>query len=319
MGAAFKHVLYKSALVDGNKAVYLVSCGYADKIKFTQNFTFDDDCKIVLSKLNSGDKAFTSKVMSVNVDMADVKSQLLYNRNTNQLQLRVLSLEEAKYKRSTMTEIRYYFSLIAYFDPETLNIKGIKPLAGKKIAEYAQAHIDKDYVYSGTPKKMKINSNGTTAILMEENKSGQGHADLGAIGVSILSDTGAEVNGYAITKTQVMYSNVDNDRFMSYDYISVPTGNYVLFNDLATNTDKDEHDAKHRKVAGASKTNTVVYKLNENSIDRFFLFGEPAENSSIFCYIDGTDYNEPTKTYATVIIERTGKDKKARVAWVTFD
>jgi hypothetical protein len=319
IGAAFKHVLYSSAVVDGNKSVYLVSRGYNDKIKFTQNFTFDDECKVVISRLNAAEKVFTSKVMRVNIELAEVKSQLLYNRNTNQLQLRLISLAESKYKRSTQTEIRYYTSMIAYVDPQTLGITGIKPLAGRKVSEYAQAHIDKDYSYSGTPRKMTINNDKTTSVLMEESFSRQGQSDLGAIGLSVLSDTGSEIGGYAITKTQVMYNNVDNDRFMSYDYVSVPKGNYVIFNDLTTNKDKDEHDTRHRKVAGASLTNTVAYKLGDNSIDRLYLFGEPQDKSCTFCYIEGTDFNESSNTYATVIIERTGREKHARVAWVSFN
>ncbi len=320
VGASFRHSLYKTAAVDGNKCVYLVSSGYYDKIRFLpSSLTFDEDCKVVLSKLKVTDKAFTSKVMKVNIPFRDVNAQLLYNKNTDRLQLRIRTLEESKFKRTAQTTTRYYLSLISYFDPETLDITYIAPLAARKVAEYAQSHIGSDYSYSGVPKKMTINIDKTTSVLMEESYSGQGRAGLGAIGVSILSDTGAEISGYAISKKQVTYNNIDNRRFMSYDYVSIPNGNYVIFNDAASNIEKDESDAGRRKVAAASLTNAVAYKLSENNIDRMYLFGAPKDNSSVFCYTDGTDFDKTTRVYATVMVERTGREKQARIAWVTFE
>ena len=49
------------------------------------------------------------------------------------------------------------------------------------------------------------------------------------------------------------------------------------------------------------------------------LFGEPdGKKASTFCYIESSDYNKDINTYATMIVERDGKDKSARIAWITF-
>ncbi len=318
-GAGFTHVIYNSALVDGNKHVYIVSCGFREKIKPSQQLTFDQDSKFIISKLGANEKAFTSKVMELKVELSNGRSQMLYNRKINKLQLRTISLAETKYKRMSATETRYYLSLISYLDPETLQIEGVKPLVADKVSEYAQNHIDKDYSYSGIPERMIMNKDMTTSILMEERSSGEGRAGLGAIGVSVISDTGGEICGYAIQKSQVMYHNVDNARYMSYDYLSSAKGNYVIFNDLATNTEKDEGDSRHKKVSAVSITNAIGCKLGNNSIDKFYLFGAPQDNSCTFCYTEGTDFSDNFDTYATVIVERNGRDKQARIAWVTFD
>lgn len=161
---------------------------------------------------------------------------------------------------------------------------------------------------------------------------------LGPVGVSELSDTGAEVHGYAISKKQKaddvfphLYISQrskgiftparksNTDAFLSFDYINAPNGNYIVFNDLPGNADKDETDDNVKTVKSVSATNTMCYKLNEPKLDRFFLFGEPdGKRSSTFCYIESSDYNKDINTYATIIVERDGRSKAAKIAWIKF-
>ena len=166
--------------------------------------------------------------------------------------------------------------------------------------------------------------------------------ELGPVGVSELSDTGAELHGYAISKLQqaqgtlpVLYmsgrskglftypqsfSHKSNDNeFLSYDYINASNGRYVIFNDLPKNSDKDEEEENRKMVKSVSSTNTICYKLNEPKMDKFFLFGEPDDkHSSTYCYIESSDYNKDINTYATMIVERDGRSTQSRIVWVTF-
>ena len=69
-----------------------------------------------------------------------------------------------------------------------------------------------------------------------------------------------------------------------------------------------------------SSTNTMCYRLNDPKMDKFYLFGEPGDhNNSTFCYIESSDYNTDLNTYATMIVERDGRDKVAKIAWVKFE
>ena len=114
--------------------------------------------------------------------------------------------------------------------------------------------------------------------------------------------------------------NINNNEFLSYDYIYTDKGRYVIFNDLPTNADKDENEEKRKTVAYVSKTNAMCYKLNDPKMDKFFLFGEPTDDSkSTFCYIQSSDYNKDLKTYALMINERDGRDKATKIAWITFE
>ena len=318
----FRYTRYSSVMVDGNKRVYLVLSGFREKPKYAVEMPLRivGDSKIVVAKLNAGEKVFTNKTVNLNVDLSDeIASQMLYNKKNNQLELRTKSLSDSKTKRLTGTTTRFYLSLIMYIDPETLNIISAKPINGQMVNEYGTAHIDKDYEFTGVPNKMFINKDNTTSVIMEKTASMEGKSFLKDIGVSVLADSGIEASGYAIAKSQQETHGIDNAQFMSYDYISTPKGNYLLFNDMVSNIGKDEDDSRRRKVSAASLTNSVGYRLNNNSLERLFFFGEPGDNSSTFSYTSGTDYNEGANTYATIIIERTGRKKEARLAWVTFE
>ena len=111
----------------------------------------------------------------------------------------------------------------------------------------------------------------------------------------------------------------NTNAFLSYDYINAPHGNYIVFNDLPANADKDE-DEKVKTVKSVSGTNTMCYKLNGPKLDKFYLFGEPdGRRSSTFCYIESSDYNKDLNSYATVIVERDGRSKAAKIAWLKFN
>ena len=171
---SFRYTRYSSVLVDGNKSVYVVLSGFKEKPKYALEVPprMVGDSKIVVAKLNAGEKVFTNKTVNLNVDFSDeVASQMLYNRKNNQIELRTKSLSESKTKRFTGTTTRFYMSLIMYIDPETLNIINAKAVSGQMVNEYGIAHIDKDYEFTGVPNKMFINKDNTTSIIMEKTAS----------------------------------------------------------------------------------------------------------------------------------------------------
>jgi len=317
----FEFYFYSSAFVDGNKHVYLVLSGFAERPRYnTSDLKANGDCKAIVAKLNTGEKTFTNTVLDINVDFGqELTTQMLALKNGNYLQLLIKAVTETKKKMNGSLEIKYYTSLIAYLAPESLQILGVAPIGGAKVNEYGQAHIGDKYEFTGVPESMVINKDNTTSVLMEKGESMQGKSYLKDIGVSVFSDSGAEIAGYAIRKSQQETRGVDNDQFMSYDYISTPRGNYVLFNDKISNIGKEEDNSRRHRTLSASFTNSVAYKLDNNKIEQFFFFGEPDGNTSTFSYTSGTSYNDALNTYATLIIEREGKQKHARLAWVTFD
>src|SRR5262249_4820297 len=94
---------------------------------------------------------------------------------------------------------------------------------------------------------------------------------------------------------------------------------YIIFNDDNKNFDQDEDDKKRKTVVKVSKLNTICYPLNSSTLSKFFLFGEPGDNQSNSLHIDASDYDESTNTYSTIMVERDGRDRSARLVWVKFD
>jgi hypothetical protein len=129
---------------------------------------------------------------------------------------------------------------------------------------------------------------------------------------------------YIATRTKGKWSNqkgyANYNSFLSYDYISTDKNRYILFNDDRKNFDKDEDERKRKLVTNVNKLNTVCYNLNGGLLSKYYLFGNPeSKDQSNACYVEASDYDKNTSTYATVMIERDGRDRQARMVWVTFD
>ncbi len=344
-GGAFKYLRYIGAVVDGNKRLYVTTYGHNGNSE-------DAAARVIVSCLTVGEKDFKHNLLNFSEDFDDTKSVMTYNRNANRIQLLTLSQTGKKTKFFTGTTTTFFMTLLTYVDPESLAVTNVKPILGRKVADYVHSNIDKEYDFQGLPQHMVINKDNTTTILEEEIRTEtmtqngavvQEKTLLGAIGISELNDTGAEIHGYAISKKQMTQSILPKlyisnrskgvytpapqygfisgnvNQFMSFDYINAPKGRYVIFNDLPANYEKGEDERKRRTMSSVSGSNTICFKLGENSIDKFFLFGEPDDDKGTFCYIQASDYNKDISTYATLIVERIGRKKESKLAWVTFE
>ena len=335
----FKYLKYIGSVVNSNKRVYVATYGYNGN-------SSDVASRVIVSKLSVGDSNFAHKLLNFSEDFDRTQSVMRYNATTNQIQLLTLSYTQSKrHIMSNKTE-NYYLLLLSTIDPESLALLHLHQMVGAKINDYGKKNIDKDYEYAGLPQQMIINNDNTVTVLSEEMNQvtkSSGHTTitrtyLGPIGISELSDTGAELRGYAISKKQRAEGTFPNlyisqrskgifmvahkgnsNEFLSYDYINSPNGRYVIFNDLPGNSDKDEEDDSRKTVSSVTSTNTMCYKLADEKMEKSYLFGQPeGKKESTFCYIESSDYNKEINTYATMIVERDGKSRSARVAWITF-
>jgi hypothetical protein len=107
-----------------------------------------------------------------------------------------------------------------------------------------------------------------------------------------------------------------NIGFYSFDYISAPSGRYVIFNDHPKNFERDA-EKKPKTLQGVSEANTICYKLNPGGeMSKMYFFGEPDKDfDNRLCMISSGDYTPETGDYAVMIIEKNGRKKQARLAW----
>jgi hypothetical protein len=170
--------------------------------------------------------------------------------------------------------------------------------------------------------------------------------ELNAIGIIEYDAAGNEKNGMAINKMQqangridplyisqkgngywalrggygqsIAIGGVNNNAFMSYDYVNTGSNAYVLYNDYPENFDKPV-GKKLKEVMAISEANTVACNIAGGKMEKFYLFGQPKDDDhSKFCYIESSNFQQSSNTYATLVVDRDGRKKMAKVAWVKF-
>jgi hypothetical protein len=339
----FKYLRYIGAVVDGDKRIFISTYGAAS--------LNGNEGRVFISSLKAGDKKFVNKALEFTEDFKETKSVMLYNHGNNSLQLLTLSYARGQVSFFGNATKTTYLSFMAYIDPESLDLKSVKPIAGQKINEYAHTVLNTDLNYKGLPQNMIINKDNSTTILSEEmswkitreqTRAGtivHYYTFMGGIGANELNADGTEKSGYWIRKQQeagglieplyissrtkgrwnYLDGHAEHNSYMSYDYINTDNNRYIIFNDDDKNFDKDEDEKKRKVVVKVNKLNTICYSLNGTGINKSFLFGEPGDGVSNSLHIDASDFDKASGTYATIMVERDGRDRSAKLVWIKFD
>ncbi|RYE23372.1 MAG: hypothetical protein EOP51_10760 [Sphingobacteriales bacterium] len=343
----FKYIEYISMTVLGDKSVFVCSYGY------NTASSGGKDSRVIVSRLSKGKNAFTHKLLEFTDDFKSTQGFMQYNPGTNMLQLLTLTYMKTKSKMFSSKSTSYYATLISYIDPESLYIVSTKPVMNEKTSDYIVSKLGGES-YNGLPQQMIINPDNSTTVLSEEmqaeivTRNGTSYTSrtyLGNIGMSTLDTKGNETSGIAIAKKQqadgavdpmyiaakskglwsyrggftMMRISLENNAFMSFDYLPTSGGQYILYNDYNENYEKGDNSPKRKTVAAISEANTIYYKINNGAVSKGYLFGKPANDDvSKFCYIEASNYQPATGTYATLVVKRDGRKKVACVAWVKF-
>ncbi len=341
----FKYIDFIAMAVD-KQAAYICTYGYPGKWS-------SKDSRLVISKLALTNNEFVHRQLEFSEDFRATSGIMLYNPGTNLLQLMTLTEISTKSNFLTGASTTRLLSLMNYIDPQTLTIIASKPLAAQMVSEHLTRQLGKESRYYGVPQQMVLNRDNTTTVLMEEmqrivkRNASTGaiistQTNLGGIGVSELNDRGMEEDGHVILKMQVSaglfypmyiarkskglwsyrgsgFRGMHNNAFLSFDYVNTDKGRYILFNDYPANFEKAEGKRKRKPVKTISGSNTVCYKMQHGRPESFYLFGQPGKGQSRFCYVEASHYLADQKTYATLLMQRNGREKKASIAWVEFE
>ncbi len=340
----FKYLRYIGAVVVNN-TVYACVYGYNTAASGGK------DSRVILSKLAAGNDKFTHKMLEFTDDFKETEAIMQYNPGSRMIQLLTLTLVKSKHSVVGYKSKNYYMALMSLVDPETLTIISSKDLNTPKASEYAVQKLGVDG-FSGMPQRIAINSDNTTTLLSEglhqaTTSRGGSYTTFGNIGISDLDNRCSETDGYAIRKEQTAEHSIDaffgdrkakgiwrfglplmmpwrnkgleNGGYFSFDYLTTPGARYVILNDYPENFDKEQNSKKWKDVNYVSESNTIFYKIENGNVSKEYLFGKPTENNKYkFSYIASSDYQPATNTYATLIVQRDGKEKLARIAWVKF-
>lgn len=340
----FKYLDYITMAVDKERVV-LASYGYNTKASGGK------DSRVIISKLNAGESEFAHQLLDFTDDFKNTAGIMRYNPGSDKLQLLTCTYTESKGKFMSNKTTNYYLVLMTYINPKTLDVISSKPLESKKVTEYFNSHFKTKVPFSGLPQNMIVNNDFTTTILSEELlretvTSSRGsvsyRTQLDNIGVLKLNMDGEEIYGSGVQKSQYTMNlmntffhaqdqkgtwqfitsfamaNTNNKHFMSFDYINTEHQTYIFFNDLQENM--DNYGVKEpRRLSSISGTNMVVHSFGKDT-KSFYGFGKPKNDKDhTFFNRKASDYQNSSKTYATMIIENEGRKKQARIAWMTFE
>ena len=347
--APFKFTRFIGMAVIGDKQVNVCTYGFN-----TERSSGEKDSRVIVSRLAKGDKSFKHNMLDFSDDFRDTKAIMHYNPGTNMLQLLTVTFMKTKSKFFSSRASTYYLTLMSYIDPENLSVAFTKPMVTQKASEYAFKHFGTQDSYSGMPQNMLINQDHSTTMLMEEmstqttTQNGRVIREqtfLGGAGITELNERGGEESGYVLPKMQMASGIIpplyiskksqgfwsyrpgtmmgfggggNNNAFMSYDYVDAGKDRYIIFNDYPSNLSRD-HSQKRKMVTTISDANTVCFKIKDGEADMFLPFGVPqSDRQTNFSYIESSSFLPETNTYATLMMQRDGRDKKAHIAWIKF-
>lgn len=269
--------------------------------------------------------------------------------------LTTVNVEKEEKRNKTVT---YFGSYMKYID-----YKSLQPISTSVIInEKVQSFIDKNFElkkpqrFIAKPQDFIMNADNTTTIISEESNekittiTNGGRVSYGSntiyetnfdiVGVTIINDKGAELDGYAIYKKQLATQEFDSYyllsqkkgapfigrgieslgqylKFFSVDYLITNTGIHIIYNDAQENFDAPER--KFARVSGASTASVILHKYSNGKIEKINMYAEPTKKANTFGLIGAHHYSREKNTYTTVVMQREGRKKVARVVWVKLD
>lgn len=336
----FKYVTYVGMYVMGTESVYVAAYGY------NTTASGGEDSRVFISKLKPADQSFTHLQLEFTDDFKRTEGILKYHKPSGMIQMLTLTFVESEGIKN------YYISLMNYIDPQSLQIVKSVPIPTENIQLFAKRNELGIEKFSGMPIDLIFNQDNTSTILMEEIStyvSERGHSTLYLknIGIATLDEKGQEQDGYAIIKNQEvegedmgnlyhakkgkglwsyktkrgmqMYTPNDSRSFFSYDYINSNTNkNYVIFNVLTEDYGVEKFDDLHY-TKRVSSTVAAYYMLENGQVTKHYLFGRGTDKNTKFLKVESSHFNEENNTYATLMVKRDGRHKKAYISWITFE
>ena len=330
--------LYLDAVVNENKNVFIAT--YYDAPE-------NESSHIYLSQLKVGETALTSKALDFTEDFKESTAQLIYNNNTNALQLLINAYSKSKRFKGT----KVYLSFLAFISPDNLGVTGVKEISNAMITEYGRNNLALESDYSGLPQEMVIKGNktivvseGMTSVIYVSKSGGTSivATTMGDIGITEMSASATEERAYLLPRTMSAsgdikslylkdigkgtWENRRSERLhgssvqgYQFRYIVGEKSDYVVFNDYFKNIENVDKDKFRKSDWKESKINATYCVLRNGNVSKTFLFDKPtSKKNKNTCYMAAADQNDQG-VFATVMVSKKGKHREARIAWVSFE
>lgn len=323
--------------VQGRDRIFLATAALS-----TRKNQKDTASIVVVSMLQTGDPVFKHQFLPYTANFTDIHASLQYVPVKDRLQL-LLTTTTGKPGKTAGLDM-----YLNYLNAATLQLQQYRPVTLDKISAFAQQQIKYTGAFTGQPQLMTTHEDGSITLLLENtsmfslgtNAWNKLHTNLNDIGISHIDTAGKEDAGSALIKMQVangafeplylhrknkgqwMFRNriqaLNTTPFLSFDHLPVKQGAYILFNDYLQYLDRGGTFEGKKPLRYLTDANIVCYSSRDSFREPLFLFGKPETYKGYYCMLGASDYQEEKGTYATILITRTGEEKKACIAWIEF-
>lgn len=287
---------------------------------------------LCISVLKNDADNFETTVFDIKPFGINSDNQLLYNLGSQTLQMLTTTETDKDTKHGFLiayaTTTTYQATGISQIDVNTMTIKSTVGLDYSIADEYAKQKLGDEDGFGGNSPVFYLNSDNTITVIPENRytvtKGNPGGVSMktdsyvSKIGLIKLDENSKAMESMVMRIREV--GGATNGQaakyYFDYKYINTPTASYIVLNDLPENFDKPE-TVKPHKMLTISDGNTILYKVADGEVEKSYLWGTPEKKrDNKFAIIGETTYDENSKTWATIKVN--GLDKKACVAWVTF-
>jgi hypothetical protein len=115
-----------------------------------------------------------------------------------------------------------------------------------------------------------------------------------------------------------MPQQVYERQFVSANSYLVGNDLYVVYNDCNENF-KEGLDKSLDTMFVSAMSNACVYRIDKkNNVTKKYLYGEPLPREYKSSFIEGADFDDKRRTYASVIRYKRGEFVTLRLAWARF-
>lgn len=302
----------------------------------------DIDRFFAVCHLPKESNVFSIVLTKLPANVAPYFSMYTHNDFSNKLNLFVVNAQTQYYRHglNTRSQIVYTPMLLMY---QKQNIAGMsyKAINHLMANKYLKDNTDSTRSIDPIPTRVYTNRYGLTTLISEENELNvivknavTSHTMIGSIAVTLIDEAGNEVWSVVLPKKQFVRTPItiydlyqrgtlaklfrrydaSSDwiyQFLSYNSVMNTSGTcYIIHNDLHANKNKtiaEVADSMYSisNVNRFEKTNAICYRITKKrEVTKFDLFGTSSKDVSYAAMIEGSDYNEQTQTYSSVVLHR---------------
>jgi len=327
-GDRYKYLEYIDMAVTANDRVTIMAYGYN-----TEN-SGGKESELLLATLETGAKKVAFNKLKLPLNIRVQYGNCRYNPVTK----KIMFIAAANGKGSN------YTPYLAIVDPETKKMEKSIEIVSTESMNMLLLEKYKKSSYDGMIQNMVVNEDGSFSVVREEmevksNTSRYGttyRTFLKNMVISTYDIDGKVISSYFIPKEQRLLDQrlfpfyhsrregsaatlVGGNQFKSFAYIPGTKKNYVLFNDLQENIEREQKGKSPETVSTVSDCDGFYFTLEGDDLtpERKYIFGEPAgKKEHNLCLFTISDYDKKTNTYITLRLKNTGRSKGVNLIWM---